>query len=207
MSREDFVNSWLIEMPQGLGNFETYDAVEYQINDLKNNGIEPTDLGNSIKKIDLSQTAYYWVEDDQGTILLGVELEKRPQALVVALTGKHPNLRRKPPFASDLYKFILDDNKNLSLRLMSDESLSDEGKALWDRLFAMGFNVSVYDKEEPGRTFNTFKSIEDMNQYFKHDDTDYKRYQYVISETGEMLAETRSFFHTRRFREQIKGML
>jgi hypothetical protein len=207
MSREDFVNTWLTEMPQGLGSFETYDALKYNINDLKSNGIEPQDLSNGIKKIELSQTVYYWVDDNQGNIALGVELEKRPQALVVILTGKNPNLRKKPPFASDLYKFILADNKNLSLRLMSDESLSDEGKAIWDRLFDMGLNVSVYDKEEPGKTFTTLKSKEEMNQYFKYDDSDFTRYQYVLSESGEMLAETRAFFHTRRFREQITGML
>jgi hypothetical protein len=207
MSRENFEKTWLVEMPTGLGNFETYDALVYHINDLLNNGVNPVDLGNNIKKIVLSQTIYYWLEDKQSTIILGVELEKRPQALVVMLTGKNPKYRGKQPYASELYKFILDDNKNLSIRLMSDDSLSDEGKAIWDRLFNIGLNVSVYDKQKPGKTFTTFKNSDEMNRYFQHDDTDFKRYQYVLSEIGNMLAETRSYFHIRFFREQIKGML
>jgi hypothetical protein len=207
MSRENFENTWLTEMPVGLGNFETYDAVKYHINDLLDNGIKPIDLGNGIKKIELSQTAYYWVHDKRNNILLGVELEKRPQALVIMLTGKHPAYRSKQPYASDLYKFILADNKHLSVRLMSDEALSDEGKAIWDRLFKIGVNVSVYDKQNPGKTFTTFKTQDEMDQYFQYDESDFKRYQYVLSESGNMLAETRSYFHIRQFREQIKGMI
>lgn len=207
MSREDFEKTWLAEMPVGLGQFETYDAIAYHIRDLLSNGIEPLDLGNNIKKNELSQTVYYWVQDKANAIALGVELEKRPQALVVMLTGKNPRLKGKPPYASELYKFILDNNKHLSLVLMSDESLSDEGKSIWDRLFRMGVNISVYDKENPGKSFTTLKTKEEMDQYFKYDNSDFKRYQYVLSESGEMLAETRSYFHIRKFREQIKGML
>jgi hypothetical protein len=150
---------------------------------------------------------YYWIEDKDGTIILGVNLEKKPQALVVGLTGKNPRYKKRQPYASELYKFILDDNKTQSLRLMSDQSLSDEGKSIWDRLFKMGLDVSVYDKENPGKSFITFKSSDEMNQYFRHDDTDFKRYQYVLSEGKEMLAETQALFNIRWYREQIKGML
>lgn len=207
MSREDFNQSWLTEMPEGLGKFETFDALEYHINDLIKNNVVPENLGNNVEKIELSQTVYYWVRDKNGAIVLGVELEKTPQALIVMLTGKNPKYKGKPPYASDLYKFILDDNKHLSLRLMSDISLSDEGKAIWDRLFQSGLSVSIYDRDNPGRSFTSLNSKEEMDQYFKNDDANFKRYQYVISESGEMLAETRSFFHIRRFREQVKGML
>lgn len=207
MSREDFNQSWLTEMPEGLGKFETFDALEYHINDLIKNNVVPENLGNNVEKIELSQTVYYWVRDKNGAIVLGVELEKTPQALIVMLTGKNPKYKGKPPYASDLYKFILDDNKHLSLRLMSDISLSDEGKAIWDRLFQSGLAISIYDRNNPGRSFISLNSKEEMDQYFKNDDANFKRYQYVISESGEMLAETRSFFHIRRFREQVKGML
>jgi hypothetical protein len=206
-SRENFAKSWLTEMPEGIGSFETYDAIKYHINDLLKNGVKFVDLENGIKKIELNQTIYYWIEDRKQNIILAIELEKLPQALVIRLTGKHPMYRGKSPYASELYKFILNDNKHFSIRLLSDVTLSDEGKAIWDRLFDMGVNVSVYDKENPGATFTTFKSQDEMNQYFKNDDTDFRRYQYVLSESGEMLAETRSHFHIRRFREQIKGML
>ena len=201
-SRIDFNETWLIEMPTGLGSFETYDMLEYNIKDLINNGVVPTDLGNGIKKIDLSQTMVYWYEDKNGTILLGVELDKKSQGLIVRLTGKNPKYRGKSPYASELYQFILRDNKTKSIRL-----LSDEGKQIWDRLFSMGLNVSVYDRESSGKSFKTFKTKEEMDSYFELDNTDFKRYQYVLSESGEMLAETRSYFNTRRMRELIPGLL
>jgi hypothetical protein len=204
--RTDFNETWLSEMPMGLGSFETYDALEYNIKDLLDNGISPKDLGNGVKKIELSQTLFYWYED-KNIIILGTELVKKQQGLIVRLTGKNPKYRGKPPYASDLYQLILQDNKTRSLRLMSDESLIDEGKQIWDRLFSMGLNVSVYDRDYPGKTFKTFKTKQEMDKYFKLDDTDFKRYQYVLSETGEMLAETRSYFNTRRMREFVPGLL
>lgn len=205
-SRTDFNETWLTEMPMGLGSFETYDALEYNIKDLIDNGIVPEDLGNGVKKIELSQTIFYWY-GDKNTIILGVELAKKSQGLIVQLTGKNPKYRGKPPYASDLYQLILSDNKTKSIRLMSDESLSDEGKQIWDRLFSMGLNVSVYDRNNPGKSFKTFKTKKEMDKYFKLDDTDFKHYQYVLSEIGEMLAETRSYFNTRRMRELIPGLL
>jgi hypothetical protein len=206
-SRTDFNETWLTEAPTGLGDFETYDGLEYHIRDLLSNNINPEQVNDQVKKIDLSQTQYYWIEDKSGTIILGLALDKMPQGLVIRLTGKHPKYRGRPPYASDLYMTVLRDNKNKSLRLVSDEALSDEGKNLWDRMFKTGFNVSVYDKTQPGKTFTTFKTQEEMDRYFKHDDTDYKKYQYVLSEVGEMLAETRSYFNTRRYRELIPGLL
>lgn len=204
--RTDFNETWLTEMPMGLGSFETYDALVYNIKDLLDNGVAPKDLGNGVKKIELLPTVFYWYEN-KNTIILGVGLVKKQQGLVVQLTGKNPKYRGKPPYASDLYQFILRDNKTKSIRLLSDESLSDEGKQIWDRLFSMGLNVSVYDRESPGKSFKTFKTKKEMDNYFELDNTDFKRYQYVLSESREMLAETRSYFNTRRMRELIPGLL
>ena len=90
---------------------------------------------------------FYWIEDNSN-IILAVELQIKPQALIVSLTGKHPNYTGKPPYASDLYNLILKDN-NKSMRLYSDESLSDEGYAIWKRLLDQGHKISVYDKNKP----------------------------------------------------------
>lgn len=203
--REDFIETWLTEMPTGLGSFDTYDQLVYIIKDRINSGSEVIELGNGLKKIQGQQVVLYWFEAN-GSVVLGSEVEIKPQGLVVTLTGKNPRYRGKEPFASDLYNMILDDSGR-SLRLFSDNSLSDEGFAIWKRMFQQGHKVSLYDRENPGQTFQTFNSIEDMEQYFADDDTDYKRYQYVLSEQGEMLAETRGRFHTRRFRELIPGLL
>lgn len=48
---------------------------------------------------------------------------------------------------------------------------------------------------------------EHMDQYFSHGDPSFKRYQYVISESGIVISETKSLFNTRRYRELISGLL
>lgn len=202
--RTDFIETWLSEMPTGLGNFDTYEQIVWTIKDRMKYS-KPEIVDANTKKIVGSHVAYYWIEG-RDEILLGVELQIKPQGLVISLTGKHPAWKGKPPFASDLYNLILQDN-NKSLRIISDNSLSDEGYSIWQRLLKQGHKISVYDKETPGRSFITIDSLEDMAKYFAHDDTDFKRYQYVLSEAGEMLGETRSFFHIRRHRELVPGLL
>lgn len=202
--RTDFIETWLSEMPTGLGNFDTYDQIAWTIKDrLKYSNSINVDANT--KKIIGEHVAYYWIES-KNEIILGVELQIKPQGLVISLTGKHPAWRGKPPFASDLYNLILQDNTK-SLRIISDNSLSDEGYSIWQRLLKQGHKISVYDKENPGRSFITIDTPEDMAKYFAHDDTDFQRYQYVLSESGEMLGETRSFFHIRRHRELVPGLL
>lgn len=198
-SRTRFNQSWLTEMPSGLGSFETYDALVYSIKDRIKQGSEVRSLGNGLYKITGQQILYYWV-GAANRIDIGVELEITPQALVVNLTGKDPSLRGKPPYASDLYLAILRDSDR-SIRIMSDKQLSDEGYSIWKRLLRSGNTVSVYDNQIPGQTFKTFDKVEDLDRYFADDDTDFMRYQYVLSQLGEMLAETRSYFNTRRYRE------
>lgn len=203
--RTDFIETWLAEMPQGLGSFQTFDQVEYAIKDRIKSGSKVIDVDSKTKKIVGQQIAYYWVESNK-EILLGVELQIRPQGMVVSVTGKNPKYKGNPPYASDLYNLILYDSGK-SIRLISDDSLSDEGYEIWKRLFRQGNKISVYNREEPGKTFTTLDSIEDMNKYFGKDNTDFRKYQYVLSNSGEVLAETRSYFNTRRMRELIKGLL
>lgn len=188
-----------MEMPSGLGSFETYDALVYNIKDRIANGSKVETIGNSASKIASGQTVFYWISNED-TIVLGVELQVKSQGLVVSVTGKHPKWKGRAPFASDLYGTIVADNHK-SLRLHSDSQLSDEGLLLWKRLLSSGKKVSVYDQQNPGKSFATFSTAAEMDQYFANDNTDYMRYQYVVSESGEPLAETRSFFNTRRYRE------
>lgn len=203
--RMDFAMTWLTQEPQGLGNFETYDQLVYHIQDRIRSGSQVQDLEAGVKKIQGQQTAYYWIEQS-GVIVLGVESQIRPQGLVVCLTGKHPAWQGKTPWASDLYNIILQDNA-ASLRLISDNSLSDQGYAIWQQLLKQGHRISVYDRENPGRSFVTLDSLDDMHKYFAQDDTNFKRYQYVLSKQGQTLAETRSFFLIRRHRELVPGLL
>jgi hypothetical protein len=204
-SRTDFIETWLAEMPQGLGSFPTFDQIEYAIKDRIKSGSKVIDVSQNTKKIAGQQIIYYWIEI-KGEIAIGVELQIRPQGLVVSVVGKNPKYVGKSPYASDLYNFILTDSEQ-SIRLISDDSLSDEGYAIWKRLFQQGHKISMYDRSSPGKTFITLYSIEDMNKYFGMNNTDFRRYQYVLSKSGEVLAETRSYFNTRRMRELIPRLL
>jgi hypothetical protein len=197
--RTHFNKTWLTEMPEGIGSIDTYEVIKFNINDLIDNNIVPTKLSNILYKIDLSQSAYYWYEKNN-IILLGMEFQKERQGLIVRAVGKNPEYRGQPPYASQLYDAILKDNK-YSIRILSDIQLSDEGFDIWKKLFSLGHKISVYDNQNPGQTFKTFNSINDLDQYFKLHDPSFRRYQYILSENGLMLAETRSYFNTRRMRE------
>jgi hypothetical protein len=197
-SRTDFVETWLNEMPSGLGSFETYDGLVYTIKDLLKNNAEKIQVDTNLYKIELPTSVCYWYESNN-KILLGVILDKKSQGLVVGLTGKLPSLRSKAPYASDLYHLILKDSGK-NIRILSDTQLSDQGYAVWKQLFAKGHKVSVYDRNQPGKTFKTFNDPNEMDQYFAQDDTDYERYQFVLSEQTN-IAECRSFFNIRRYRE------
>jgi len=202
-SRTDFHESWLSEMPSGIGEIDTYDFIVASINKRIAQGATVIDLPNDLKKIEGSQTKFYWYQ--QGTdIVLAAELSAQRQALVVNAIGKNPAYKGKAPWAADLYDAILKDS-DVSIRVMSDRQLSDDGFKIWKKLFALGHKISVYDRKEPGTSYTTFTDAAEMDQFFKHHDDAYKRYQFVLSET-EKFGETLSFFRTRRMRE-LSGLL
>ena len=206
-SRTDFVNTWLFEMPEGIGKFELVDTVIYSITDKIRSGATVIDLANGLRKIEGTQVVAYWYEK-LGKIVLGAEFEKRAQGLVVTMIGK--SNKGRPPFASDLYNAVLQDRKTAggidAIRILSDQALSDEGIKIWERLLAQGHHISIYDSSEPGKTFTEIKSVIDLHKYFQDDNRNYRRWQYVISEHVSN-GEVRSFFNTRRMRELIPGML
>lgn len=198
-SRTNFKNTWLVEMPMGLNQPNMYETLIKYIRERIENGSTVIDLPNNLYKIQGRQVVYYWYEINH-IIILAIELRIESEGLVVNFISKNPNYKGKPPYASDLYNAILDDN-NRSIRIISDTQLIDEGYAIWKKLLKLGNKISVYNKANPGQTFTTLNTVEDMDNFFKHDNRDYKQYQFVLSESGEMLAETKSLFNTRRYRE------
>jgi hypothetical protein len=202
-SRESFTESWVKEMASGLGSFETYDAITYSIRDFLKNGLKPKTVKDDTFKIDVAQSVFYWVGTADGVnIKLAVELRKESEALVVTMLGKQRDLKGKPPFASDLYALIVKDYDE-NIRIRSDKFLSDEGYAVWKKLVSSGFKVSVYDADEPGKSFKTFDSPSELDSFFKHDDSDYERYQFVLSESIMNLMRVRSSFNLRKHRETV----
>lgn len=201
-TREDFERTWLMEMPTGLGNFDTFDNLEYNIKD-RMKYIEPISVSDNIWKMG-DEVCFYWF-GTKTEIILGAELHRKPQGLIVAIVGKNPKYKGKPPYASSLYDVILKDTHK-SLRIFSDTMLSNDGYNIWKKLFQLGYHISVYDNEQPGKTFKTFDTEQEMDDFFEIDNNDFKRYQYVLSESGKYLGETRGYFNTRRYRE-LAGVL
>jgi hypothetical protein len=205
--RTDFNESWLSEMPSGLGSYSSFDGVERTIKEFKKSGLEIKNLGNNLNKIDADTVIIYWYEKD-GEIQLGTELGIKNQCLMVNMTGKNPKFKGKPPYASDLYNAILKDT-NENLRLTSDKTLSDEGYGIWKKLFKLGHTISLYntsDDAKIGSSLITLISIEDMDKYFKDNDSNYEKYQYVLSENSVSLALVRSQFILREYWESVPGM-
>jgi hypothetical protein len=201
-SRTDFNETWLTETPEGLGDFDLFDMIEHNIKDRIKYGSNVIELANGLKKIDGTQVKYYWYEKN-GDIILGAELSVKPQALVVNALAKNKKYKGTP-YATDLYDAILKDSGR-SIRLVSDNEMSNKGLNVWIRLLNMGHNISLYDRDNPGQTFKTIETEEELRSYFKDGDRDYKRYQYILSESLE-LVEVRSFFNLRRYRELVPGM-
>jgi hypothetical protein len=202
-NRTDFNETWLFERPSGIGQFETFDQLDYIIKDRISHGAIPSLVKENIYKIVGNYVQYYWYQIGNA-VALAVEFNKKPQGLIVTVLGKSPQFRGKFPYASDLYKAVLDDN-DYSIRITSDTQLSTEGFNLWKRMLQDGYYISIYDNSNPGKNFQTLSTVEDMEQFFKHDDNDYLKYQFVLSGKRN-IGETRSFFHTRRYRE-LSGLL
>jgi len=197
MSRNDFNETWLSEAPMRSNIGGTYSAIVYDIKDHIQYNATPISIGNHLFKIVETQTIIYWYEIN-GEIVLGTELDIKPQGLAVSITGKNPKFTNFPPYASDLYDAILTDNHR-SIRLFSDNQLTDEGLKLWKRLIMKGHHITLYDPKHPGQKFKTLSTPEELDMFFSDDDSQYYT-QFVLSETSQ-LAETRGFFNTRRYRE------
>lgn len=196
---QDFVESWLLEMPEGLGEVGgLWERLDRTIEHYRMSGWKPVKVKPGFYKIIDGQTNLYWY----GTptrVDLAVWLQRKPQSLVVRMVGKNPNKRGRAPYASDLYAAVLDDN-NQSV-LMSDSQLSDEGLRLWQRMIEMGYAVTVYDEHNPGRTRKTFTKPQQLMRYFEDGEAEFERYRYVLSKPGRALDECICFFNLRRYRE------
>ena len=199
-SRTRFNQSWLIESPEGMSHTQTHSTLTYNINDLKKSGVEVKNTINpKVKKIELTDHVYYWIQDSDGTIQLAVELTKKPDNLTVNLTGKNELLTGKSPYADELYQTILNDSGKPML--FSDAKLTDSGKKIWKRLVQSGRTVTVYDNQNPGKSRQTITSPKDLDKFWKMNDPTYQRWQYVLSESGEMTHNIIATFNTRRARE------
>jgi hypothetical protein len=208
-TRGEFEDSWLFEMPEGTPPSDYSRTVENNIRDVisftKRLGHKIEDLGNNLRKIELTNSVYYWYEVDK-QILLGIELSKKGQTVIVNLIGKYN--KGKAPFASDLYDAVLKDRKKINpgndnICIMSDKFLSEEGLRIWVRLLQQGHKIMVYNSDAPGQSQIRITSVEELQQFFKMNDPAGQKFRYVISESTSY-ADLIAVFNIRRIRELHK---
>jgi len=77
-SRTDFKETWLMESPIRIAPANYYPTIVNDIEEFKRYGLSVIDLGSGLKKITLSVSAIYWMENKNGNIEIGMELDKRP---------------------------------------------------------------------------------------------------------------------------------
>jgi hypothetical protein len=200
-SRTNFIESWLFEMPERVGDLDTYDVLNWSIRERIAAGEKPVEVESGLYKLG-NQVLLYWM-GTLNRVDLAMELEQKPQSLVVNLVGKRPNLIGGPPHATDLYVAILDDNQT-SL-VISDTKLSDAGVNVWKRLVHMGYYITVYNTRNPGQSRKTIKTPSELDEFLGFDDSDYQSWRFVLSKPGTQIGETVSVFNTRRYRE-LAGM-
>jgi len=212
-SRDDFIETWLFESPEGISSVALAPSIEAIISDVKNtiqlsSDYKVEQLAHNFYKIEMRQVVYYWYEQS-GKMLLGAEFLKKPQGLVVSAIGKFN--KGQPPFASDLYNAVLTDRKNIeygvdAIRIMSDEKMSEEGLGIWEKLLQQGHMIMVYDAQAtPGQSQIRITNVPELKAFFRLKDPAFKRYQYVLSEANAY-PDVVALFNTRRMRE-INNML
>jgi hypothetical protein len=201
-SRLDFVESWLMEMPELMRDMDSYSTLVWTINDRLNSGHSPKEISPGVFKLSWTQVVSYWI-GTADRIDIAAELSRQAQSLSVNLVGKDPNLKGKSPYASNLYGAILDDSE-VSL-VISDRQLSQHGSNIWRQLINQGYIVGAYDIKNPGQSYKRVENADELEKYLAKDKL-YQLWRFVVSKTGMMLAETNGYFNTCRYRE-LAGIL
>ncbi|VVC06068.1 Uncharacterised protein [uncultured archaeon] len=200
-ARIAFAKSWLFESPLNIGFAEHFEAILFDIDDWIDAGFKPISLGGGYFKIVGETKLYYFHRNLKNEIDISVELEKTPQNVTVRLLGKDPQYKGKLPYASDLYAKILDDNR--TIRILSDDQLSEEGFKLWERLFNMGYFIGIYNRLSlSGHPWIEITSKEQMKKYFGTSPRQFFKTHQFVAANRKNFVECRSNFHTQRLYEK-----
>jgi hypothetical protein len=165
----------LFEMPEGIQELKDgFRYIRFEIEDQITAGNKPREIGNGIKKIDTGSELFYWIEDGQ-EIVLAVNLIKGSDSVIVKVTAKR--YEGKPPYASDLYLAILNDQPK-PVKFMGDKQLTAKALRIWKRLLTMGYDIGVYD--DNNRMISKLNSVEELMSFYKKSNQSFRRYQYVL---------------------------
>lgn len=204
-----FKQTFLIESPQNVGKSSgdmivplriLIDHYKSERNQLNNRPVHiPVQLKPNLFKMDVGSLIFYWYEDNFNNIILAIQLQKKSLAVEVGAVGKDALYIKKKPFASDLYKEILQD-LNTSILFRNDKMLTANAFNKWIRLLDDGYKISVYDSDRPGQSYTRLKTPVEMESFLKTDEK-YQKYHFVLSETKEQLGDVMDSFSLRRIRE------
>jgi hypothetical protein len=186
--KSNFYETWIAESPKPIGLADYYEFLKRNIDELLALGIKPISNRN-LRKIDLDSMIYYWFEVN-GDIQLAIELEKKPQGLVVHLLGKKD--KGIGPYADELYDAILKDSKK-GIRLFSDDQVPDSGLLVWKRLLRSGHKILAYDG------YN-YRILHTENELIDNYNDTAKNIRFVLTESST-LWETKNFFDIQQIRD------
>lgn len=197
--RSNFRESWLSESPVNIGHFDTFPVLEHDIQERIEEGYPIKRLSEDIFKMEGPQLVFYWVTREND-IALAIELEKKPNCLMVIMLGKNPKYRGSEPHASKLYEVIIQDNQTVVLS--SDSHLSEEGFKVWKQLLKDGYHIMVYNAySNSGYPSETIKSESDLEKFFgTGDNWKFGNFRFIIASNSN-LAECRSIFTLQKLYE------
>lgn len=202
---QQFKNTFLLESPQRIDH-HNLNGVVHDLATIINAHISLGDIirviSNNVFRIKVAGLLFYWMADNNkrdGKIILAVQCHEEPLAIIVKMLGKDENYIGKPPFVTDLYGAIIKD-LDKSITFMSDETLTIDAFAAWQRLFQQEYKILVFDQEHPAKTITPILSVTDLEKYY-NTDQNFKRYQFILSENLEQINEAFSGFDLYRMRE------
>lgn len=193
-TRQEFNESWLMEFPQVVNAQPTWEMLKSELSSkIQHNS--PIDCSNGYKKIMNSTLCWYWHETDNIVDLI-VALIPKAQSLLINMTGKLQE--GQPPWMSDAYQFIIDDNKK-ALTIASDTKLTKSSVNLWKRMVANGYHVSVYNVQNPGSTLRKLETSDQIDQ-FADSSMSKQSWRFLLSEDSSW-NDVCDYFTVRRMRE------
>ena len=198
--RQCFYESWVRESPaRTFGSMSWQEALDQLTTSMTNNSASIKNITPNIYCLIIPDAVYIYYKDNINIKAI-VQLEPKPDSLNVIATNKDPAYKGQSPYITDLYIAALSVTGDKSIRLSSDNVMTDEGFGIWQRLFNQGHIISVYDSSNFRTLPIKITNLTDLKQYF-NDGFKYKNYRFAISENLYNSEKIFGQFMVRRTRE------
>lgn len=182
MDYQAFGSLFLREQPHPVSGNNPFPILSATIDELVQAEVPVQNLGDSVYQVG----DFYWVGAESAKVKkLCIHLDQVGNLTSVRSVGKQPELTGQPPYALDLY-LKLADLSPVGVKFASDQVLSDDGFAVWKRIFQTGRNLLIYNNQSGKFVPERIKSQSQLIQYFtEHPDN--IKYQFVLADIGEIV--------------------